>query len=120
MAPAARSIGHAGQMARRAAERLSCGRMICAELSSIHSVRVIRRRGLRCGTGLFRASLRWSVISLWCSPMEPHCLYCRSDFAGWDREVSAINAVDLFRGKNVPQGKFRLLVRVTSRAIRQP
>jgi len=28
-------------------------------------------------------------------------------------EVSAINAVDLFRGKNVPEGKFSLLVRVT-------
>jgi phenylalanyl-tRNA synthetase beta chain len=27
-------------------------------------------------------------------------------------EVSSINAVDLFRGKNVPEGKFALLVRV--------
>jgi phenylalanyl-tRNA synthetase beta chain len=28
-------------------------------------------------------------------------------------EISAVNAVDLFRGKNVPAGKFSLLVRVT-------
>jgi phenylalanyl-tRNA synthetase beta chain len=28
-------------------------------------------------------------------------------------EVAAIDAVDLFRGKNVPAGKFSLLVRVT-------
>jgi phenylalanyl-tRNA synthetase beta chain len=28
-------------------------------------------------------------------------------------EVSSINAVDLFRGKSVPEGKFSLLVRVT-------
>jgi phenylalanyl-tRNA synthetase beta chain len=28
-------------------------------------------------------------------------------------EVSSINAVDLFRGKNVPEGKYSLLVRVT-------
>ena len=27
-------------------------------------------------------------------------------------EVSSIEAVDLFRGKNVPEGKFALLVRV--------
>ena len=27
-------------------------------------------------------------------------------------EVSSIDAVDLFRGKNVPEGKFALLVRV--------
>jgi phenylalanyl-tRNA synthetase beta chain len=28
-------------------------------------------------------------------------------------EVSSINAVDLFRGKNVPEGKYSLLIRVT-------
>jgi phenylalanyl-tRNA synthetase beta chain len=29
------------------------------------------------------------------------------------REISSIEAVDLFRGKNVPAGKYSLLVRVT-------
>ena len=28
-------------------------------------------------------------------------------------EISSVNAVDLFRGKNVPEGKFSLLVSVT-------
>jgi phenylalanyl-tRNA synthetase beta chain len=32
-------------------------------------------------------------------------------------EVSSINAVDLFRGKNVPEGKYSLLVRVTFESL---
>jgi phenylalanyl-tRNA synthetase beta chain len=112
---AARSIGLAGQLARRAAERFKLRQdAYVAELDFAQ---------LSAGYRAARAALRYRPLSRFPTVERDFSLVLADGtaFASVVEairglgivEVSSINAVDLFSGKNVPQGKYSLLVRVT-------
>jgi len=108
-------LGAAGQLARRVAERLKLRQdVFLAELAldplyaAIEAVKVARRYeplprfpaverdfSLLLADGISFAQIVDSIRTLKIA------------------EISSIDAVDLFRGKNVPAGKYSLLVRVT-------
>src|SRR5216684_3672156 len=111
----ARSIGLAGQIARRAAERF--------KLRQDAFVAELELDPLCAGYKAARAALRYRPLSRF-PAVERDFSLVLSDGTTFASvvdairglgivEVSSINAVDLFRGKNVPEGKFSLLVRVT-------
>ncbi len=112
---AARSIGIAGQLARRAAERF--------KLRQDAFVSELELDPLCAGYRAARAALRYKPLSRFPAVERDFSLVLAdaTTFASVVEairglgivEVSTINAVDLFRGKNVPEGKFSLLVRVT-------
>ncbi len=112
---AARPIGLAGQIARRAAERF--------KLRQDAFVAELELDPLCAGYKAARAALRYRPLSRF-PAVERDFSLVLSDGTTFASvvdairglgivEVSSINAVDLFRGKNVPEGKFSLLVRVT-------
>ena len=112
---ATRSIGLAGQLSRRAAERFKLRQdAYVAELDFAQ---------LSAGYRAARAALRYRPLSRFPAVERDFSLVLADGtaFASVVEairglgivEVSSINAVDLFRGKNVPQGKYSLLVRVT-------
>jgi len=111
----ARPIGLAGQMARRAAERF--------KLRQDVFVAELELDPLCAHYKAARAALRYKPLSRFPAVERDFSLVLvdGTTFASVVEtirglgivELSAINAVDLFRGKNVPEEKFSLLVRVT-------
>jgi phenylalanyl-tRNA synthetase beta chain len=113
-ASAARPIGHAGQLSRRISEKF--------KLRQDAYVAELELEPLCAGYKAARAALRYKPLSRFPAVERDFSLVVAdgTPFAGVEdaihalgiAEVSSINAVDLFRGKNVPEGKFALLVRV--------
>ena len=110
-----RSIGLAGQLARRAAERF--------KLRQDAFIAELELDALCTGYREARAAMRYKPLSRFPAVERDFSLVLAdgTTFASVAEairglgimEVSSINAVDLFRGKNVPEGKYSLLVRVT-------
>jgi phenylalanyl-tRNA synthetase beta chain len=110
----ARPIGHAGQLSRRVSERF--------KLRQDAYIAELELEPLCAGYKSARAALRYKPLSRFPAVERDFSLVLAdgTTFAGIEEairtlgiaEVSSIDAVDLFRGKNVPEGKFALLVRV--------
>ncbi|HEV3195547.1 MAG TPA: phenylalanine--tRNA ligase subunit beta, partial [Candidatus Cybelea sp.] len=111
---AAEPIGHAGMVSRRVSERF--------KLRQDAYIAELELEPLCAGYKSARAALRYKPLSR-LPAVERDFSLVLSDgttFAAIEdairalsiAEVAAIDAVDLFRGKNMPQGKFALLVRV--------
>jgi phenylalanyl-tRNA synthetase beta chain len=111
---AARPIGLAGQLGRRAAERF--------KLRQDAFVAELELGSLCAGYRVARAALRYKPLSRF-PAVERDFSLVLADGTTFTSvveairglgivEVSSIDTVDLFRGKNVPEGKFSLLVRV--------
>jgi phenylalanyl-tRNA synthetase beta chain len=107
-------IGHAGQLSRRVSEKFKLRQdAFLAELDL---------EPLCAGYKSARAALRYKPLSRFPAVERDFSLVLAdgTTFAGIEEairalglaEVSSIDAVDLFRGKNVLEGKFALLVRV--------
>jgi phenylalanyl-tRNA synthetase beta chain len=111
----AQTIGMAGQLSRRISERF--------KLRQDAYVAEIELAPLCAGYRAARAMLRYKPLSRFPAVERDFSLILADEtsFAAVAEtirglgiaEISAVNAVDLFRGKNVPAGKFSLLVRVT-------
>ena len=109
-----RSIGHAGQLARRVAEKFKLRQdAFLAELAL---------DPISAGYESARAALRYKSLSRF-PAVERDFSLVLVDGTSFARiveviralgiaEISSIDAVDLFRGKHLPPGKFALLVRV--------
>jgi phenylalanyl-tRNA synthetase beta chain len=114
-AHANRLVGFAGQVSRRVSERF--------KLRQDAFVADLELDPLCAGYRAARAALRYRPLSRFPAVERDFSLVLAdgATFASIVEairglgvvEVSSINAVDLFRGKNVPEGKFSLLVRVT-------
>ena len=112
--PAAKAIGHAGLVARRVSERF--------KLRQDAYIAELELEPLCAGYKSARAALRYKPLSRFPAVERDFSLVLSdgTTFAAIEdairalsiAEVAAIDAVDLFRGKNMPQGKFALLVRV--------
>src|SRR5712692_2813903 len=112
---ATRSIGLAGQLARRAAERFKLRQdafIAELELDPLCAGYRAARTAMR-----YRPLLRFPAVerdfSLVLADGTTFASVVDAIRGLGIAEVFSINAVDLFRGKNVPEGKFSLLVRVT-------
>jgi phenylalanyl-tRNA synthetase beta chain len=111
---AAEPIGHAGLVARRVSERF--------KLRQDAYIAELELEPLCAGYKSARAALRYKPLSRFPAVERDFSLVLSdgTTFAAIEdairalsiAEVAAIDAVDLFRGKNMPQGKFALLVRV--------
>src|SRR6202521_1202064 len=111
---AARPIGHAGLLSRRVSERF--------KLRQDAYIAELELEPLCVGYKSARAALRYKSLSRFPAVERDFSLVLAdgTPFAGIEEairalgiaEVSSIDAVDLFRGKNIPDGKFALLVRV--------
>src|SRR5579862_2740657 len=107
-------IGHAGQLARRVSEKF--------KLRQDAYIAELELEPLCTGYKSARAALRYKSLSRFPAVERDFSLVLLdgTTFASIEEtiralgiaEVSSIDAVDLFRGKNVPEGKFALLVRV--------
>jgi len=116
---AAGSIGFAGQLARRAAERF--------KLRQDAFIAELELDPLCAGYRAARAAMRYKPLSRFPAVERDFSLVLAdgtlfSSVVETIRglgivEVSSIVAVDLFRGKNVPEGKYSLLVRVTFESL---
>src|SRR5579863_1004699 len=110
----ANPIGHAGQLSRRVSERF--------KLRQDAYIAELELEPLSTGYKIARAALRYKPLSRFPAVERDFSLVLadRTTFAAVEgairslgiAEISSIDAVDLFRGKNVPDGKFALLVRV--------
>jgi phenylalanyl-tRNA synthetase beta chain len=110
----ARSIGHAGLVSRRVSERF--------KLRQEAYIAELRLDPLCAGYKNARAALRYKPLSRFPAVERDFSLIVAEgiSFAAIAdairalriAEISSIEAVDLFRGKNVPEGKYALLVRV--------
>jgi phenylalanyl-tRNA synthetase beta chain len=113
-AAAAKPIGHAGQLSRRISEKF--------KLRQDAYVAELDLEPLCAGYKAARAALRYKPLSRFPAVERDFSLVVADGtaFAGIEvairalgiNEVSSVDAVDLFRGKNMPEGKFALLVRV--------
>ena len=113
-AVASRSIGHAGQLSRRVSEKF--------KLRQDAYVAELELEPLCVGYKSARATLRYKPLSRFPAVERDFSLVVAdgTSFAAIEEairslgiaEASSIDAVDLFRGKNMPEGKFALLVRV--------
>ena len=111
---AAHPIGHAGQLSRRVSERF--------KLRQDAYIAELELEPLCTGYKTARSALRYKPLSRFPAVERDFSLVLAdgTTFAGVEAairalgisEISSIDAVDLFRGKNLPQGKFALLVRV--------
>jgi len=111
--PAARAIGHAGQLARRVSERF--------KLRQDAYIAELELEPLCAGYKSARAALRYKPLSRFPAVERDFSLVLAdgTTFAAIEEairglgiaEISSIDAVDLFRGKNMAEGKFALLVR---------
>ncbi len=110
-----RSIGHAGQLSRRVSERF--------KLRQDAYIAELELAPLCEGYKTARAGLRYKQLSRFPAVERDFSLVV-ADGAAFASvvetirslgiaEVSAIDAVDIFRGKHMSAGKFSLLVRVT-------
>src|ERR1700730_1475902 len=114
-AHANRLVGSAGQVSRRVSERF--------KLRQDAFVAELELDSLCAGYRAARAALRYRPLSRFPAVERDFSLVLADGtaFASIVEairglgivEMSSITAVDLFRGKNVPEGKFSLLVRVT-------
>lgn len=113
-AGAARTIGLAGQLSKRAAERFKLRQEVF--------VAELELDPLCVGYRAARAALRYRPLSRF-PQVERDFSLMLADGTAFSSvveairelkivEVGSVNAVDLFRGKNVPEGKVSLLVRV--------
>jgi phenylalanyl-tRNA synthetase beta chain len=110
-----RPVGLAGQLARRAAERF--------KLRQDAFIAELELDALCTAYRAARAAMRYKPLSRFPAVERDFSLVLAdgTTFASLAEairelgivEVSSINAVDLFRGKNVPEGKYSLLIRVT-------
>jgi phenylalanyl-tRNA synthetase beta chain len=108
-------LGHAGQLSRRISERF--------KLRQDAYIAEVELAPLCAGYQAARASLRYKPLSRFPAVERDFSLVLAdgTTFAAVAEtiralgitEISSIDAVDLFRGKNVPAGKYSLLVRVT-------
>jgi phenylalanyl-tRNA synthetase beta chain len=108
------SIGHAGQVSRRVSERF--------KLRQDAYIADLELEPLCAGYKAARAALRYKPLSRFPAVERDFSLVLPdgTTFARIEEtirslgitEISSIDAVDLFRGKNIPAGKFALLVRV--------
>ena len=108
------TVGHAGQLARRVSERF--------KLRQDAYIAELELEPLCAGYKTARAALRYQPLSRYPAVDRDFSLVLAdgTTFAAIEEailalgitEVSSIDAVDLFRGKNMPAGKFALLVRV--------
>ena len=113
-AKAERPIGHAGQLGRRVSEKF--------KLRQDAYMAELELEPLCAGYKSARAVLRYKPFSRFPGVERDFSLVLTDGtaFAAVEEairalgipEISSIEAVDLFRGKNVPEGKFALLVRV--------
>jgi phenylalanyl-tRNA synthetase beta chain len=111
---ATQPIGHAGQVARRVSEKF--------KLRQEAYIAEVELEPLCAGYQAARAALRYKPLSRFPAVERDFSLVVAegTTFAAIAEairglgieEVSSIDAVDLFRGKNMPEGKFALLVRV--------
>jgi phenylalanyl-tRNA synthetase beta chain len=111
----AESIGMAGQLARRVSERF--------KIRQEAYVAELDLKPLYAGYKTARAALRYKPLSRYPAVERDFSLLLTegTSFAQvvdairalGIMEITSIKAVDLFRGKNVPEGRFSLLVRVT-------
>jgi phenylalanyl-tRNA synthetase beta chain len=111
---AARPVGHAGQLSRRVSERF--------KLRQDAYIAELELEPLCTGYKSARSALRYQPLSRFPAVERDFSLVLAdgTTFAGIEEairalgiaEVASIDAVDLFRGKNMPDGKFALLVRV--------
>jgi phenylalanyl-tRNA synthetase beta chain len=111
---AARLIGHAGQISRRISERF--------KLRQDAYIAELELEPLCAGYKSARAALRYKPLSRFPAVERDFSLVLAegTTFAAIEGairdlgipEIFSIDAVDLFRGKNIPEGKFALLVRV--------
>src|SRR5580692_431309 len=111
---AARPVGHAGQLSRRVSEKF--------KLRQDAYIAELELEPLCAGYKSARAALRYKPLSRFPAVERDFSLVLAdgTTFAGIEEairalgiaEVSSIEAVDWFRGKNMPEGKFALLVRV--------
>jgi phenylalanyl-tRNA synthetase beta chain len=109
-----RPIGHAGQLSRRISERF--------KLRQDAYIAELELEPLCAGYKAARAALRYKPLSRFPAVERDFSLIMvdGTAFAGVEEairalgiaEVSSIEAIDLFRGKNMPEGKFALLIRV--------
>jgi len=107
-------VGNAGQVSRRVSERF--------KLRQDAYIAELELEPLCAGYKSARAALRYKPLSRFPAVERDFSLVLAdgTTFAGVEgairalgiAEVSSIDAVDLFRGKNMPEGKFALLVRV--------
>jgi phenylalanyl-tRNA synthetase beta chain len=107
-------IGHAGQLARRISEKF--------KLRQDAYVAELRLEPMCVGYKAARAALRYKPLSRFPAVERDFSLVLPEGtaFAAIREaihalrigEVASIDAVDLFRGKNTPEGKFAMLVRV--------
>src|SRR5580692_852070 len=111
---AARPIGHAGQLSRRVSEKF--------KLRQDAYIAELQLEPLCAGYKAARAAVRYKPLSRF-PAVERDFSLVLADGTAFSRiaetirtlgiaEISSIEAVDLFRGKNVPEGNFALLVRV--------
>jgi phenylalanyl-tRNA synthetase beta chain len=111
---APQKIGLAGQVSRRVSERF--------KLRQDAYIAELELEPLCAGYKTARAALRYKPLSRF-PAVERDFSLVLADGTTFTRieetirdlgiaEISSIDAVDLFRGKNVPEGKFALLVRV--------
>ena len=111
---ASQKIGHAGKLSRRVSERF--------KLRQDAYIAELELEPLCAGYKAARAALRYKPLSRF-PAVERDFSLVLADAATFSRieeairaldiaEISSIDAVDLFRGKNMPEGKFALLVRV--------
>jgi phenylalanyl-tRNA synthetase beta chain len=111
---AAQPIGYAGQLSRRVSERF--------KLRQDAFIAELDLEPLCAGYKVARAAVRYKPLSRFPAVERDFSLILSdgTTFAGIEEviralaiaEITSIDAVDLFRGKNVPEGKFALLVRV--------
>jgi phenylalanyl-tRNA synthetase beta chain len=109
-----RSIGHAGQLARRVSEKF--------KLRQDAYLAELELEPLAAGYKATRAALRYKPLSRFPTVERDFSLVVAdgATFAAIEEsirtlviaEISSIEAVDLFHGKNMPEGKFAILVRV--------
>jgi phenylalanyl-tRNA synthetase beta chain len=107
-------IGHAGQLSRRVSEKF--------KLRQEAYIAELELEPLCAGYNSARAALRYKPLSRFPAVERDFSLVLAdgTTFSAIEEairalgiaEVSSIEAVDLFRGKNMPEGKFALLVRV--------
>jgi phenylalanyl-tRNA synthetase beta chain len=107
-------MGHAGQLSRRVSEKF--------KLRQDAYIAELQLEPLCAGYKAARAALRYKPLSRFPAVERDFSLVLadRTTFAAIEEairhlgivEVSSIDAVDLYRGRNMPEGKFALLVRV--------
>jgi phenylalanyl-tRNA synthetase beta chain len=113
----ARDIGTAGQLARRASERFKLRQDVFVAEIALDSLCQGYQR--KCAALRYQPISRFPAVERDFSLLLPderrfsEILSIISTIRSQVPEIIKVDALDLFRGKNVPSGKFSLLIRVT-------